>query len=53
MIDRASIVAAAILHVVRTRGTGAEARIEIITILRDEINDVTRTTINEIRLSDE
>jgi hypothetical protein len=50
MIDRASVVAAAILHVVRTGGTGAEARVEIVAILRDEFSDVARTTLNEIQI---
>ena len=52
MIDRASILTAAILHVVRTRGT-AEARAEITEILRDEISDIKRQTISEIRPQDE
>ena len=52
-IDRASVVVAAIIHVVRMRGTGAEARAEITEILRDEFADVGRTTRNEIRREDE
>jgi hypothetical protein len=53
MIDRASILAAAILCVVRARGTGAEARAEIVALLRDELADVARTTFNEIRLRED
>jgi hypothetical protein len=53
MIDRASVVAASILHIARARGTGAEARIEIVAILRAEFDDIARTTLREIRREDE
>jgi hypothetical protein len=53
VIDRASILAAAVLCVIRARGTGAEARAEIVALLRDELADVERTTLHEIRLRDE
>jgi hypothetical protein len=51
-IDRASIVAAAILHVVRMRGTGAEARAEIKEILRSEFEDERRQAIADRELAD-
>jgi hypothetical protein len=53
VIDRASILTAAIFHVIRTCGIGAEAREQITTILRDELHDVARTTLNEIRLRED
>jgi hypothetical protein len=53
MIDRAAVIAAAILHVVRTRGTGAEARTEIEALLREEVADIQRQTLHEIRPPDE
>jgi hypothetical protein len=53
MIDRARVVAATIFHVVRARGTGAEARAEVVAILRDEFQDIQRQALNEIRPEDE
>jgi hypothetical protein len=53
MIDRARVIATAIFHVIRTRGTGAEALAEVVAILRDEIQDIQRQTRNEIRRQDE
>jgi hypothetical protein len=53
MIDRAGVVASAVLQVVRARGTGAEALAEVVAILRDEIQDIQRQTRNEVRRQDE
>jgi hypothetical protein len=53
MIDRARIVTTAIFQVVRSRGTGAEARAEVVAILREEFQDIQRQTRNEIRRQDE
>jgi hypothetical protein len=52
MIDRASIVTAAILCIVRTRGAGAEARAEIRAILESEFADIKQQTVSEIRPED-
>jgi hypothetical protein len=52
MIDRAGVVAAAILHVVRMRGTGAEARAEIKEILRSEFEDERRQAIADLEVAD-
>lgn len=53
MIDRASIVTNTILSVVWRTGLGEPARAEIRKILRDEFDDVARTTLHEIRLRSE
>jgi hypothetical protein len=53
MIDRPSIVTNTIIHIVRMRGIDADVRREITAILRDEFDDVARTTLTEIRLRPE
>lgn len=62
-VDRAAVVATAILQIVRRelfawvdRDTDADltaTRTEIETLLRNEFHDVARTTLNEIRREDE
>ena len=60
--DRSAVVTTAILQIVRRVLTAwlrrehagmAGVRVEIAALLRDEFNDVARTTLNEIRLEDE
>jgi hypothetical protein len=49
-IDRASIVARAILSVICTVGLGERARVEITRMLRDEFASVEHDAISETRL---
>jgi hypothetical protein len=49
-IDRASIVARAILSVICTVGLGERARVEVTKMLRDEFADIEHTAIAETRL---
>jgi len=57
--DRASVVAAAVLHIVARyvpeifADSIVPLHTELATYLRDELADVARHTFNEIRLSDE
>jgi hypothetical protein len=50
--DRASLVAAAIMHIIAT-APECERREAIASYLRDELSDVARTAFNEIRPEDE
>jgi hypothetical protein len=52
-IDRASIVARAILSVICTVGLGERARAEITRMLRDEFADIEHNAISETRLRQE